>query len=190
MTRQAAGARARSYVPGISDAAVRARTGKDWKGWFGILDRAGAARLGHAQIAVLLVRRHHLRPWWSQMVAVEYERSRGLRSRHQTPQGYAVAVSRTVATGLPHLYQITTRAGERRKWFPRGAFEPSSHTRDKYFRGRWRQGPRLEIGFYARGAGKSRIAVQVSRLAKKGDVETVRTAWRAALTRLEGLLED
>ena len=190
MTRQAAGARARSYVPGISDAAVRARTGKDWQGWFGILDRAGAGRLGHAQIAAMLVRRHHLRPWWSQMVAVEYERARGLRTRHQTPQGYAVAVSRTVATGLPHLYQVTARAGERRKWFPRGAFEPSSHTRDKYFRGRWRQGPRLEIGFYARGAGKSRIAVQVSRLPKKADVETARATWKAALARLEGLLED
>lgn len=32
--------------------------------------------------------------------------------------------------------------------------------------------------------------MRVSRLAKKADVETVRTAWRAALTRLEDLLED
>jgi hypothetical protein len=191
MSREAAtGASARTYVPTISDAAVRARTGKDWKGWFGILDRAAATRLGHAQIAAMLVRRHHLRPWWSQMVTVEYERSRGLRARHQTAQGYAVAVSRTVATGLPHLYQVTARAGERRKWFPRGAFEPSSQTRDKYFRGRWRHGARLEIGFYARGTRKSQIAVQVSRLAKKSEVETVRATWKAALTRLEGLLED
>lgn len=191
MTRvAAAGTRARSYIPDISDAAVRARTGKDWKGWFGILDRADATRLGHAEIAAMLVRRHHLRPWWSQMVAVEYERSRGLRARHQSSQGFAVTVSRTVDSGLPHLYQVTARAGERRKWFPRGDFEPSSHTKDKYFRGRWRQGQRLEIGFYARGARKSQIAVQVSRLAKKSEVETVRATWKAALSRLEGLIDD
>jgi hypothetical protein len=61
---------------------------------------------------------------------------------------------------------VTTQAGERRKWFPTGAFEPSSHTRNKYLRGRWEQGARLEIGFYARHPGKSQIAVQVSHLAK------------------------
>jgi hypothetical protein len=53
-----------------------------------------------------------------------------------------------------------------------------------------RQGRRLEIGFYARGAGKSQIAVQVSRLQKRSEVETVRATWKAALARLEGLLED
>jgi len=67
----------------------------------------------------------------------------------------------------------------------------AAHLRgDKYFRGRWRHGARLEIGFYARGTRKSQIAVQVSRLAKKSEVETVRATWKAALTRLEGLLED
>jgi hypothetical protein len=182
--------RARGYLPAISDAAVRERTGKNWQSWFSALDRAGASRLGHAQIAEILARRHHLRPWWSQMVTVEYERARGLRLRHQTPQGFSVAVSRTLATARPHLYQVTARAGDRRRWFPAGAFEPSSQTRDKYFRGRWRQGARLEIGFYARGRGKSQISVQVSRLARKSDVEAARATWRAALSRLQGLLEE
>jgi hypothetical protein len=103
--------------------------------------------------------------------------------------GFSVAISRTLKTRLSHLYAVTSRAGERRKWFPRGAFEPSSQTKDKYFRGRWKHGARLAIGFYARGSGKSQIAVQVSRLAKKGDVEPVRQSWKAALTRLQKLLE-
>jgi hypothetical protein len=58
------------------------------------------------------------------------------------------------------------------------------------FSRRWKQGTRLEIGFYAKGTGKSQIAVQVSRLARKGDVEPVRHAWKAALTKLQTLLED
>jgi hypothetical protein len=183
-------ARPRSHVPTVSDAAVKARTGKDWAGWFAVLDKGGAQELAHRQIAELLVARHGLPGWWSQTVTVEYERARGLRARHQSADGFSVAITKTLATRLPHLYAATARAGERRKWFPRGAFELSSQTRDKYFRGRWKDTARLEIGFYARGAGKSQIAVQVSRLGKESDVEPVRRSWKVALTRLQTLLED
>ena len=105
--------RTRSSAPGISDAAVKARTGKGWAGWFATLDRAGAAQLPHREIAQILARRHRVPGWWSQMVTVEYERARGLRVRHQTTSGYSVAVSRTLPTRLPHLYAVTTQAGER-----------------------------------------------------------------------------
>jgi len=181
---------ARGYVPSMSDAAVKARTGKDWAAWFALLDRAGAPQLTHREIAHLLATRHRVPSWWSQMVTVEYERARGRRARHQTADGFSVAISRTLTARLPHLYEVTARSGERRKWFPAGTFEPGAHTRDKYFRGRWKQGARVDIGFYARGRGKSQIAVQVSRLEKKGDVEPVRRSWRAALHRLQSLLEE
>lgn len=180
----------RHHIPSISDAAVRARTGKDWAGWFGALDRAGARKLSHREIAQILSSRHRVPAWWSQMVAVEYERARGLRERHEGTDGFSVAISRTLSTRLPHLYEVTARAGERRKWFPRGVFEPSAHTRDKYLRGRWKQGPRVDIGFYAKDGGKSQIAVQVSRLAKKADVEPARAKWKAALTKLQHLLDE
>jgi len=32
-----------AYTPKMSDVAVTANTGKDWKSWFAILDKAGAA---------------------------------------------------------------------------------------------------------------------------------------------------
>jgi hypothetical protein len=180
----------RSHVPSMSDAVVRARTGRDWADWFGVLDRLEAGKLSHREIAHLLARRHRLPDWWARTVAIEYERARGLRSRQQGPEGFSVAISRTLSTRLPHLYQVTARAGERRKWFPAGAFEPAAHTRDKYFRGRWIQGRRIDIGFYARGRGKSQIAVQVSRLANQGEVEPVRASWKAALRKLQRLLEE
>jgi hypothetical protein len=178
------------YHPLMSDVAVRARTGRDWSGWFEMLDRAGAGKLAHREIVLLLSRRPRVSGWWCQMIAVEYERARGLRVRHQTADGYSVAISKTLAARLPHLYAVTARPGERRKWFPAGTFEPSSQTRDKYLRGRWKQGARVEIGFYARASGKSQIAVQVRRLAKKSDIEPVRRSWRAALTRLQSMLEE
>jgi hypothetical protein len=71
-----------------------------------------------------------------------------------------------------------------------GAFELSSQTKNKYFRGSWNQRTRLEIGFYAKGEEKAQIALQVSKLPKESDVERERAAWKAALLKLEDLLED
>ncbi len=173
----------------ISNEAVKARTGKDWESWFDLLDRAGAGKLGHTATAELLAQKHGVPGWWAQNVTVEYERARGLRERHQTTQGYSVAVTKTIATSLPNLYEATANASLRRKWFPRGAFEVSSETRNKYFRGPWKKTARLEVGFYTKGRGKSQIALQVGRLASRDEVEKVREIWKKALVKLQTLLE-
>lgn len=181
--------KAAAYVPSMADSAVQAKTGKDWAGWFSTLDAAGAAKMDHKSIAALLMKQHAIPGWWSQMIAVEYERARGLRERYESPSGYKVAVTKTISTSLSGLYAATASAAQRKKWFPTGAFEPSSQTKDKYFRGAWKKGSRLEVGFYAKGPGKAQIALQVSKLGKRGDVESERTAWRSALTRLQTMLE-
>ena len=175
-------------MPNMSDAAVKAKTGKDWSGCFGTLDRAGAAKLKHPQIAQLLSEKHGVPGWWCQMVTVEYELARGLRVRHQTATGFSVSASKTIATTLSALYTATSSAAKRKQWFPQGEFELSSQTKDKYFRGSW-NGARLEIGFYAKEGGKAQIAVQVNRLAKRADVDRERAAWKAALLKLQKLLE-
>ncbi len=108
------------YVPGMSDTAVKAKTGKDWAGWFGALDRAGAAKLRHPQIAQLLHEKHGMPGWWCQMVTVEYELARGLRVRHQTATGFSASVSKTIATSVSALYTATANAAKRKQWFPRG----------------------------------------------------------------------
>ena len=173
----------------VSNESVKARTGKDWPGWFELLDRAGAEKLGHTATAQLLVKKHGVPGWWAQNVTVEYERARGLRERHQSTTGYKVAVTKTISTGLANLYDATADARLRRKWFPRGAFEVSSQTRNKYFRGPWKTRSRLEVGFYAKGAGKAQIALQVSRLANRADVEKTRETWKKALEKLQALVE-
>ena len=63
----------------MSDAAVQASTGKIWKEWFAILDKAGARKMDHKQIVAYLVKHHKVGPWWQQMVTVIYEQARGLR---------------------------------------------------------------------------------------------------------------
>ncbi len=177
--------RVQAYVPSMSNAVVKAKTGKDWAGWFGALDEVGAAKLDHGAIAEILSEKHGIPSWWCQMVTVEYECARGLRVRHQTSRGFSVSISKTVAVSLSDLYQATANAAERKKWFPKGDFEPSSQTKDKYFRGSWNKSARLEIGFYVKGEGKAQIAVGVYRLAKKADVETERAAWKKAVNTLQ-----
>jgi hypothetical protein len=172
----------------MSDAAVKAKTGKDWKGWFALLDKAGAKQLPHAKIAALLHKEHGVPGWWSQMVTVEYELSRGLRERHRKADGFSVSASKTVGTPLADLYEATADATVRKRWFPKGTFKPSSQTKNKYLNGAW-NGARLNIGFYAKGEDKAQIALQVNKLASREDVDRERTAWKGALVKLQAVLE-
>ena len=86
-----------SIKPRISDEAVAAKTGKSWSEWFKLLDRAGAKKMTHQQIAAHLDEHCGVGPWWTQMVAVNYEQARGLRDKHQKPEGFEISVSRTIA---------------------------------------------------------------------------------------------
>ncbi len=178
----------KGQAPSMADAAVKAATGKDWKSWFALLDKAKAQTLGHKAIVTFLSDKHGVPSWWRQMVTVEYERARGLRARHQTATGYSVSASKTVSADLATLYAAAADAKTRAKWFPKGAFKPSSQTKEKYYRGSWNGSARLEIGFFAKGPAKAQIAVQIGKLKNKAAVDTERTAWKAALTRLDALL--
>jgi hypothetical protein len=55
--------------------AVKAKTGKVWADWFKLLDKAGARKLAHPEIATLLHEKHGLSGWWAQMVTVGYEQA-------------------------------------------------------------------------------------------------------------------
>jgi hypothetical protein len=173
----------------MKDSAVKAKTGKDWKGWFAVLDKAGAAKLRHAEIAELLHTKYGVPGWWCQMVTVEYELARGLRERHETATGFSVSVSKTVATSLSKLYAVAAQSEQRRKWLPKGSLVVSSQTKEKYLNGSWNKTARVNMGFYSKGAGKSQIAVQVNKLAKKSDVEPERVAWKEALAKMQRLVE-
>jgi hypothetical protein len=174
----------------MRDEAVAKKTGRTWDEWFQCLDAAGAAELKHREIARLLQEKEGISGWWSQCITVEYELSRGLRERHRKSDGYSVSVTKTVNASLPRLYSAAANAAQRKKWFPRGVFEPSSQTKDKYLRGKWKKDSRLEFGFYPKGKGKAQIALGVNRLPTRADVDKERSAWKAALTKLKEMIES
>ncbi len=175
------------YTPSMSDDAVKAKTGRSLMGWFIILNKANASAMPHKDIARLLHDKG-APDWWAQMIAVEFERARGGRQKHERPDGFSVSVSKTIAAPLARLFAAVSDSKTRKKWFPEPDLTPSSETKNKYFRGSLKNGTRLEVGFYAKGAGKSQITVQVNKLAKKSDVERERARWKQELEKLEQIL--
>ncbi len=171
----------------IGDEKVKAATGRGWMGWFVILTNMKATELPHKEVARRLKEKHGAPSWWAQMIAVEYERARGGRKKNERAGGtYAVNVTKVMPVGLTKLFAKATASYK--DWFPPGAFEETSKTENKYWRGKWKDGRKLEFGFYAKGEGKSQIALEIGKLPSEADVEKTRTAWKKAMERLLTLL--
>src|SRR6476661_2132439 len=105
-----------STAPRMSDIAIKAKTGKNWKDWFAALDKAGARKMNHQEIVKLVSEKYDVGPWWQQMVTVSYEQARGLREKYQKPAGYQISVSRTVNAPVAKLYKSFANAKSRSSW--------------------------------------------------------------------------
>ena len=70
-------------LAGVGNDAVMKATGRPWDEWLKVLDRAGAKKMPHKEIALMLSRKFLVAGWWCQMVSVGYEQARGLR---KTPE--------------------------------------------------------------------------------------------------------
>ena len=177
-------------TPRMSDMAVKAKTGKNWKEWFSVLDKAGARKMNHQEIVKLISEKYEVGPWWQQMVTVTYEQARGLREKHQRPEGYQISVSRTVNTPVARLYKSFANAKSRSSWLPEDGLMVRTATRDKSMRLTWKDNKTsLEINFYAKDADKSQVVVQHSKLSDARSSARMKTYWGKALDRLRASLE-
>jgi len=174
----------------MSDAAVQSKTGKTWKEWFAILDKAGASKMSHQEIVKYLNTKQGVGPWWQQMVTVTYEQARGLREKHQKPEGYQISVSRTVNTPLPKLFKSVANEKARSAWLAEDGLVVRKATANKSMRVTWHDGKTsLEINFYPKGDDKSQIVVQHSKLPDAKSSAKMKAYWAKALDRLREALE-
>jgi hypothetical protein len=167
---------------GISDEAVEKATGKDWKQWFAVLDKAGAHKLDHRAIAAM-IDQNGAPPWWSQMVTVAYEQARGLREKHQKAGGYAASASKTVSVPVGKLY----RAVEARLKKENGLAIRKA-TPGKSLRIAGEDGTRIDVSFYAKGEAKSLVAVQQEKLSGPKEVVRAKKFWAELLAGLAASL--
>ena len=172
----------------MSDAAVQAKTGKMWNEWFAILDSAGARSMDHKEIVALLDG-HGVGPWWRQMVTVTYEQARGMRAKHQTPSGYTVNASRTLAVPVDRLFEAWSDEALRRRWLPDAELTIRKATPGKSLRISWGDGTNVDVGFLSKGESKAQVAVEHAKLPDAEAVGRAKELWKQALDRLRDLLK-
>jgi uncharacterized protein YndB with AHSA1/START domain len=176
---------------GISSDAVSAKTGKGWNEWLEILDAEQAQTLPHKQIAQLLYDKYNVPAWWCQMVTVGYEQARGLRAVHQKADGFSASASKTLNAPLSALYQACADEATRAKWMGRKRHTVNKATPNKSLRLVWGKdgANRVDFNLYAKGASKSQIAIEHTKLADATEAETMKTYWRGSLDKLAKLIE-
>jgi hypothetical protein len=186
MTKSADG----SYA-GIGDAAVLAKTGKNWAKWFAILDKAGAAAWPHKEIAVYLHDQCGCPNWWSQMVTVGYEQARGLRVKHQKAVGFSASASKTISVSVTVLFAAWHDPKKLAKWLPEGKkITVRKTTTTKSVRATWIDGTTsIDVQFWSKGDAKSQITVEHTKLGSVDNVMGLKAYWAEAFSRLKKMLE-
>jgi len=175
--------------PRMSDEAVESKTGKNWSRWFKHLDAAGAKKMSHQQIVAHLSEKHGVRPWWTQMVAVTYEQARGLRDKHEKPQGYEISVSRTINAPIGTAFKAWVEEKTRKKWLPANLTIRKS-TANKSLRITWEdRETSVAAAFLPKDKEKCQVVAQHSKLPNAKAAAKMKKFWADALDRLKALLE-
>ena len=177
-------------LAGVGAEAVLKATGRAWEEWLRVLDKAGARKMGHKDIAMMLSRKFLVPSWWSQMVSLGYEQARGLRKPDDKAEGLSATATRTVGIPLDKLYAAWSEPRQRSRWLPDAPLETRRSTDGKSMRMTWtRNNSSVVVSFTAKGAGKSAVSIEHGKLASARAVATQKAYWSGALDRLKALLE-
>jgi len=181
----------KQFAPRMTDAAVSAKTGKVWKEWFAILDKAGAKKMSHQEIVKVLNSEHEVGPWWGQMVTATYEQARGMRDRHEKPAGYEISISRTLSVPVSAVYKAFATQKARARWLDENDWTVRLAKANKSMRVTWKDGKSsLDIAFYPKDANKSQVVVQHGKLPDAKSAAKMKTYWSGALDRLRNVLAN
>lgn len=173
----------------ISDAAVTKATGEGWEHWFTLLDRAGAAKLDHKRIADVLQAKSDLSGWWTQMITVAYERARGLRVKHEKPDGFEISASKTLTAPVARVFAAWNNARERDSWLGKGVIVRKA-TADRSLRMTWCDGKtHVDVDLAKKGPTKSLVTVQHSKLESADEAKSKKEYWAWMLGRLAERLD-
>jgi hypothetical protein len=176
---------------GQTDASLRANTGKGWREWLRILDAWGARERKHGDVVNHLLDEYGVPGWWAQSITVGYERSRGLRAKHQTLSGsFQVSTSKTFPIGVGKLFKAFAEAPQRNRWLERGTLKVRTTLKDTSIRFDFRDGTSRVVAYFdPKDRTKTTVTVQHEKLPDAGAVEDMRAMWKERLARLADLLQ-
>ncbi|MEU3017828.1 SRPBCC domain-containing protein [Nocardiopsis sp. NPDC007018] len=185
-------------APGTGAATIRDRvrghkvadaTGRDYEGWFALLDAWGATSRTHTEIAAWLVDEQGVPGWWAQTVTVAYEQERGLRVPGQKKDGFAVSASKTVDVPVERLFAAFADPDLRARWLPVEAAERTAKP-GKRFTADLPEDTRVAVTFQAKGEAKSSVGVEHTRVASAERAAEWKADWRTWLSDLKKVAED
>lgn len=176
-------------LAGMSDEAVRAKTGCAWDKWVRVLDAVDASSMPHREIARYVREQFDVSAWWAQTVTVGYERIKSLREIGQRRSGtYEVNKSKTLPVPIAQLYRAFSTARTRKRWLPDVKLTVRKATPEKSMRITWEDATSVEVYFAAKGEKKSQVTVQHRKLASKADKEKMKGYWADRLAALAEVL--
>ncbi|HLG31431.1 MAG TPA: SRPBCC domain-containing protein [Ignavibacteriaceae bacterium] len=177
-------------VKRISDDSVKKSTGKAWKDWFAILNKAGAKKMEHKDIATYLYEECGLEGWWAQMVTVQYEQEIKGRKKHERPEGYEISKSKTFSIPISKIFKAVLNQEQREKWLKDHTIKISKSTLNKSIRGKWVDGKtNIEFQFYPKDKSKTQLVVQHHKLQSSKDAEKMKKYWEKNFNNLKKFLD-
>jgi hypothetical protein len=178
-------------LAGMSDDAIKARTGCTWERWVYALDRKKASTWSHREIADYVRKTYKVPDWWTQTVTVGYERIKGLRTIGQRRNGsFEANKSRTFAAPVSRVYRAFHDPKLRARWLPDVELEVRTARRDKSLRITWPDGSSVEALFSGRGAGKSQLAIAHRKLKAQSASTEMKAFWTDRLAALGNVLQE
>lgn len=173
----------------VGDDAIKKATGKTWPQWYAALDKAGCRKMTHKEIVAVVHKKFGVGPWWQQMVTVGYEQARGLRVKHQTATGYSISRSKTLPLPIAPIFRAWNDSKIRARWM-KDELVIRKATVNRSIRITWPDGrTSVEVMFYPKGASRSQVTVQHSKLPDAKAGEKMKAFWGKSLERMAGVLK-
>jgi len=187
----------------VTSESVEKHTGKPWKTWVELLEKAGARNLTYQELVALLKKKYRLTPWWQQGVALGFQIATGRRRVGQDAKGlYMVTATKSLSVDVATIWKKLVSPNGLRIWLrplspvkivPRTGFE----TKDGYFgeirtmavnrRIRmfwqdplWSKHSVVEVGLVARPKKKSILVFNHTGIPDEKTRELLRARWREA----------
>lgn len=178
------------FIAGLRSDAVQNATGRDWRGWFNLLDRSGAVRLPRPEVASFLQETQGLTGWWSRMVAAGYVQDREHASGPARPESCSISTSRIYNAPVAVLFKAWADEVHRSRWLPGQAILIRKAVPDQAMRITWSDRfTAVNVYFEKQPDGRSRLRLEHARLPGAARAAAQQAFWADALQELAGLLD-
>ncbi|MBM4406531.1 MAG: hypothetical protein FJ039_10200 [Chloroflexi bacterium] len=120
------------------------------------------------------------------MVTVGYEQARGMRGKHERPDGYSVSKSITLEVPVAKAYAAWRDDSARAAWLQNAPLATRTANPNKIIRASWAGGAsNIDVNFYSKGPSKCQVVVRHNRLASQAVAGKMKSYWAEQLAALK-----